>query len=92
MAGDIYIRAKIKKHKTFIRKGADLVLIKKISLLEALTGVTMEIEHLDGKKHVIATAPGEVLSNNEFKTARKLGMPFYRDPMSYGNLIVEFKV
>jgi DnaJ-class molecular chaperone len=37
------------------------VVVKKISLLEALTGVTMEIKHLDGKKHLIATAPGEVL-------------------------------
>jgi DnaJ-class molecular chaperone len=48
----------------------------------------MEIEHLDGKKFTLATAPGEILSNNEFKVIKKLGMPFYKDPMSYGNLIV----
>lgn len=41
MPGDIYIRVQIKKHKTFIRKGADLAIIKNISLLEALSGVTM---------------------------------------------------
>jgi len=41
MAGDIYARISIKKHKTFIRKGADLFIQKKINLLEALTGVTM---------------------------------------------------
>jgi hypothetical protein len=34
------------------------VIVKKIVLLEALTGITIEIKHLDGKKHVIATAPG----------------------------------
>jgi len=41
IAGDIYIRVQIKKHKVFLRKGADLVIIKNISLLEALTGVTI---------------------------------------------------
>ena len=56
--GDIYIRVQIKKHKTFIRKGADLAIIKNISLLEALTGITLELEHLDGKKFTLATAPG----------------------------------
>jgi DnaJ-class molecular chaperone len=33
-----------------------------------------------------------VLENKELKTVRKLGMPFYKDPMSYGNLHLEFKV
>ena len=57
-----------------------------------MTGVTIEIEHLDKKKFTLATAPGEIISNNEFKVVKKLGMPFYKDPMSYGNLVVEFKV
>lgn len=46
--GDVYVRIKIKKHPLFQRRGADLVIIKKISLIEALTGVTMDIKHLDG--------------------------------------------
>lgn len=86
------MRIQIKKHKLFTRKGADLVIIKNIDLLEALTGVTYKIGHLDGKNYTIATSPGEILSNLEFKVAKKLGMPFYNDPMSYGNLIIEFKV
>lgn len=69
-----------------------MVIIKKISLLEALTGVTMNIEHLDGKKYTIATAPGEILKNEEIKTVKNLGMPFYKDSMSYGNLLIEFLV
>lgn len=52
----------------------------------------MEITHLDNKKYTLATAPGEIISNNEFKVIKGLGMPFYKDAMSYGNLIVEFKV
>lgn len=66
--------------------------MKNIELLEALTGVSINIDHLDGKKYVIATSPGEILSNLEFKVAKKLGMPFWKDPMEYGNIIIEFKV
>jgi DnaJ-class molecular chaperone len=69
-----------------------LAIIKKISLLEALTGVTIQIEHLDGQKYTIATAPGEVLSNMELKTIKNLGMPFYKDGMSNGHLYIEFLV
>ena len=90
--GDVYVRIKIKRHKEFQRRGADLVHIKKITLLEALTGVTLELKHLDGKKHTIATAPGEVLKNEELKTVKGLGLPFYKDAMSYGNLYIEFFV
>ena len=61
-------------------------------MLEALTGVTLELKHLDGKKHTIATAPGEVLKNEQFKTVKGLGLPFYKDAMSYGNLYLDFKV
>ena len=52
----------------------------------------MQIEHLDKKKFTLATAPGQILSNNTLKVIKRLGMPFYKDPMSYGNLILEFKV
>lgn len=38
MAGDLYVRIFVDKHKTYTRKGADLYVEKKITLLEALTG------------------------------------------------------
>lgn len=50
MAGDLYVRIIIDKHPIFKRKGADLYIQKKISLLEALTGFNFEFEHLDGEK------------------------------------------
>jgi DnaJ-class molecular chaperone len=86
MAGDVYARIMIKKHDVFERRGADLLFIKEITLLEALTGVTTKITHLDGKEYTVATAPNEVLENKEPKTIKRLGMPFYKDAMSHGNL------
>ena len=50
MAGDLAIKFKVKRHRLFERKGADLFIEKKISLLEALTGINFELKHLDGKK------------------------------------------
>lgn len=47
---------------------------------------------MDGKKHIIATAPGEILHHEELKTIKNLGLPFYKDPMSYGHLYIEFLV
>src|SRR4051794_5223804 len=35
-AGDVIVQIKEKKHKTFIRKGADLFMEKEISLIESL--------------------------------------------------------
>ena len=49
MAGDLHVKFKVKKHKLFERKGADLYLNKKITLLEALTGFTFNVKTLDKK-------------------------------------------
>jgi len=63
MAGDLHVRFSIKKHSVFTRKGADLFMKKKISLLEALTGFTFKFNHLDGREVQVATMPGEVISH-----------------------------
>lgn len=48
--GDVIVQIIEKKHKTFQRKGADLIIEKEITLLDALTGVDFVITHLDGRK------------------------------------------
>lgn len=65
MGGDLYVRVLIEPHKTFTRRGADLYYEKKITLLEALTGFSLEIKHLDGSILKVATAPGEVISHGD---------------------------
>ena len=92
MGGDVYVRIIIEPHKVFTRRGADLYVEKKISLLEALTGFTMEIKQLDGTILKIATAPGDVISHEQIKTVKRKGMPFYKDAMSHGNMYVKFLV
>jgi len=42
MAGDLHVIVSIKAHPIFIRKGADLYMKKKISLIEALAGVNFK--------------------------------------------------
>jgi DnaJ family protein A protein 2 len=49
LAGDIYVRVNLLKNEIYERRGADLFYQKKISLLEALTGVTITLKHLDGQ-------------------------------------------
>merc|ERR1711998_190783 len=45
----------------FKRKGADLFIEMDISLVEALCGFQTEITHLDGRKLLIKTAPGDIV-------------------------------
>lgn len=60
-AGDVVFVLKQQEHADFKRKGADLFIERKISLVEALCGFTMELTHLDGRKLQIKTSPGEIV-------------------------------
>jgi DnaJ-class molecular chaperone len=58
MAGDLYVRIRVAKHKQFERRGADLFIERRILLVEALTGVAFTLPFLDGTQLNIATSPG----------------------------------
>jgi DnaJ family protein A protein 2 len=92
LGGDLVVRVSIEAHKVFTRKGADLFIEKKITLLEALTGLNFDIMHLDGVALKVSTLPSEVISHDEIKVVKGKGMPFYKDSMSHGNLYVKFSV
>ena len=91
-AGDIVVEILVQKHKRFIRKGADLVYTADISLLEALTGFELVIEHLDGRKILIKPRQGEIIKPMVPKTVKELGMPFFDAPYKYGNLYINFNI
>lgn len=63
MAGDLVVRILIKKHDTFVRKGADLFIEKDITLIEALTGFNFEIKHLSGEKLTLTTTKDEIIAH-----------------------------
>lgn len=79
-----------KPHPVYKRDGNDLVVNQKISLLEALTGKTVDLTTLDGRYLTIPVTdiirPGhEVVIANE-------GMPISKEPTKKGKLKIKFDV
>jgi DnaJ family protein A protein 2 len=91
-AGDVVVEIQVEKHKRFIRKGGDLVYSATISLLEALTGFEMIIEHLDGRKIHLKSKEGDIIKPGELKTVKECGMPFFESPFRFGNLFLNFTI
>lgn len=90
--GDVVIQVQEEKHELFKRKGADLLIEKEISLLEALTGVDFVLTHLDGRKIRIKNQPGDVIKPDDIKTVEGYGMPYHKQTYKFGNLFVVFKL
>ncbi|DBA05035.1 TPA: hypothetical protein N0F65_000723 [Lagenidium giganteum] len=90
--GDIIFVVQEKEHSVFQRKGGNLIMEKKISLVEALCGFEMMVEHLDGRHLHIKTRPGEVIKPNQFKAVNGEGMPTHGNPFVKGQLVILFKV
>jgi DnaJ family protein A protein 2 len=59
--GDVNFVLKQQEHALFKRRGADLFIEKDISLVEALCGFEIEVTHLDGRKLLIKTTPGDIV-------------------------------
>ncbi|GMH01675.1 hypothetical protein Nepgr_003514 [Nepenthes gracilis] len=90
MPGDLIFVIDEKPHSVFKRDGNDLMINQKISLLDALTGKTLNLTTLDGRNLTIDVSdivkPGhEVVIPNE-------GMPISKDPKKKGNLRIRFDV
>ncbi|XP_061373478.1 uncharacterized protein LOC133315824 isoform X3 [Gastrolobium bilobum] len=79
-----------KPHALYRRDGSDLVINQEITLLDALTGKTLDLTTLDGRSLVIPLTdivkPGaEVVVPNE-------GMPISKEPGRKGNLRIKLDV
>lgn len=92
IAGDIVFVVQEKEHATFQRKGGNLIMEKKISLVEALCGFETIVEHLDGRHLHIKSIAGEVIKPNQFKAVHGEGMPQHGNPFVKGQLVILFKV
>ena len=88
--GDVKIIVKLKKHKIFDREGLDLILNKNISLVEALSGIKLQITHLNNKKYNFTTED-KIIQPNSIEEIKELG--FKREDMVYvGRLLIKFNV
>ncbi|KAL0447084.1 UNVERIFIED_CONTAM: DnaJsubfamily B member 4 [Sesamum latifolium] len=88
--GDLVFVVDEKPHPTFKRDDNDLVINQKISLLDALTGKTVNITTLDERDLAVPVSdivkPGhEIVIKNE-------GMPISKEPGKNGDLRIKFDV
>ena len=91
-AGDVIIVVNEVPHAVFKRKGADLLIEKEITLLEAITGVDFVVDFLDGSKFRVYNKPGSVIKPDSLMTVEDKGLPFHKNPYKFGNLFILFKV
>ncbi|KAF9623770.1 hypothetical protein IFM89_005277 [Coptis chinensis] len=59
---------------------------------EALCGFDFVLSHLDARKLLIKSQPGEVVKPDQFKAINDEGMPMYQRPFMKGKLYIHFKV
>lgn len=97
-AGDIIFQIKEKPHKDFKRKGNDLLMKKKITLVEALCGFSFSVTALDGRVLVIKSKPGEIIRPEvsegmpHVQCVENEGMPLHGNPFQKGRLFVVFSI
>ncbi|KAK1286954.1 hypothetical protein QJS10_CPB20g01875 [Acorus calamus] len=79
-----------KPHSIFTREGNDLVTTQKITLLEALTGYTVNLTTLDGRTLTIPI--NLVIHPNYEEVVPKEGMLVPKDSSKRGNLRIKFQI
>lgn len=79
-----------KPHTVFKRDGNDLVVTQKISLVEALTGYTVQLSTLDGRSLTIPI--NSIISPTYEEVVKGEGMPISKEPTKKGNLRIKFKI
>ncbi|MBR3138652.1 DnaJ domain-containing protein [Candidatus Saccharibacteria bacterium] len=75
-AGDLYVRIRVKPHKTLTREGAIILSEKTISMVDAALGCEVEVETVDGP--VTMKVPAGTQSGTPFKLSGH-GVPFRSD-------------
>lgn len=90
--GDLIFIVKEKDHPVFKRDGTHLFMEKDIPLVNALTGVQFLVTHLDGRKILVKTAPGDIIKSDAAREIKNEGMPVFSRPYEHGNLYIKFNV
>ncbi|RWW26562.1 hypothetical protein GW17_00009046 [Ensete ventricosum] len=90
LPADIVFVIEEKPHDVYRRDGNDLVVHHKISLVDALTGTTINLRTLDGRDLVIEMT--DVVKPSYELVIQSEGMPVAREPGKKGNLVIKFDV
>lgn len=85
--GNLKVIVIINPHPLFTRKGLDLIYNQRISLREALCGLSCSILHISGHKLKLSNQSGEIITPNFIQTIQGYGIE--REDHK-GNLIVQF--
>jgi len=99
--GDVLFVLKMKPHPRFQRGSgrtrggrdeSDLMMELNISLLQALTGFTLPVTHLDGRLLLLKSQPQQIIKPGDVKEVPGEGMPTYKRPFDKGLLILKFNI
>ena len=74
--GDLYVKIKVKPHKTLTREGAIILSEHTIDMVDAALGCTIDVETVDGK--ITMKVPAGTQSGTPFKLSGH-GVPFRSD-------------
>lgn len=88
--GDLVVQIRTYPHKKFERRGDDLYTNVTVSLVDALSGFELDIEHLDG--HRVRVSRERVTWPGARVRKRGEGMPSYEDNNNRGNMYVTLDV
>jgi DnaJ-class molecular chaperone len=90
--GDLVIRVKQIQHNKWERRHDDLLILKRITLSQALFPQSFVVKHLDGRQLVICPQPGSVIAPDSVKVIEREGMPRRGNSFEKGRLFVKFEV
>lgn len=79
-----------KPHGIFKRDGNDLTITQRISLVEALTGYTVQLTTLDGRDLMYPI--NCIISPSYEEVVKGEGMPIPKEPSKKGNLRIKFNI
>lgn len=69
-----------------------MIIQKDLPLVNALTGFSFNIKHLDGRMLHISSVPGEIIKHGDVREVPEEGMPVIGSPFTKGSLYIKFNV
>jgi len=90
--GDVTFVVRVKKHKIYHRKGADLGCQHTLTLCQALCGYEFRLKHVSGKTLLVKSQPGEIVQPGDLKVLSEYGLPQKGNHFVHGHLYIQFKI